>query len=198
MSDTPGSVVEIVEKLDEPESDEEGEISLGQVIESFGTRSYGPVLLIPSLLGVSPVSAIPTAPTLLALTVIIISSQVLFGRDHFWLPGFLSQRSVSEDELEKAREKLNKPAKWLDQAFTKRLEWLTHPPAQRICSAIVICLALCVPPLELIPLAAAAPFLAIAAFGIAFMLRDGLLLLAALALSAGSFGLLAWMLISGG
>ena len=198
MPDTPGSVINIVRRLDEPAPDESGEISLGQVIESFGTRSYGPALLIPSLLGVSPVSAIPTAPTILALVVVIISVQVLLGRDHFWLPDILAQRSVSRGTLSKARKRLSKPARWLDKAFTNRLEALTHPPAQRIASALVISLALCVPPLELIPLAAAAPFLAIAAFGIAFMLRDGLLLLVALALSIGSFGLLGWMLMTGG
>lgn len=44
-------------------------------------------------------------------------------------------------------------------------------------------MAMCVPPLELLPLATTAPMLAIAAFGLALTVRDGVLMIAASALA---------------
>ena len=54
---------------------------------------------------------------------------------------------------------------------------------------MVVALCCTVPPLELIPFASSAPMLAIAAFGLAILVRDGLLMLVALALSLLAVGL---------
>ena len=59
----------------------------------------------------------------------------------------------------------------------------------RRAAAVVVALCCTVPPLELIPFASSAPMLAIAAFGLAILVRDGLLMLVALALSALAVGL---------
>src|SRR5690606_36946996 len=56
----------------------------------------------------------------------------------------------------------------------------------RIAAAICILLALTVPPLELVPFATTAPMGAIAAFGLALFVRDGLLMIIAAALSGGA------------
>jgi len=54
--------------------------------------------------------------------------------------------------------------------------------------AAVMILALCatVPPLEFLPFASSAPMLAIASFGLALLVRDGLLMLIASVLSGGA------------
>ena len=69
----------------------------------------------------------------------------------------------------------------------------------RIAGAVVIALAATVPPLELLPFASSAPMLAIAAFGLALLVRDGLLMLIACALSVAAIGGgLGWFFNRGG
>ncbi|UAB78530.1 exopolysaccharide biosynthesis protein [Erythrobacter sp. SCSIO 43205] len=172
----------VVDKLGELGA-EDGEVCVDQVVETFGARGYGPMLLVPALLGASPLGGIPTVPSILALIIALIAGQMVVGRTHFWLPEFLSQRSVSGEKLQNARDALSKPAQVMDKLFHGRLEWATSDPMPRIASAIVMVLCAVIVPLELVPLAALLPFSAIAAFGLALTVRDGALMLLAIAIS---------------
>ena len=51
-----------------------GSISFGQVQEMAGRRSYGPLLLLPGLVAVSPLSGIPTMPSIIGTIVAIVSA----------------------------------------------------------------------------------------------------------------------------
>ncbi|MEL6738149.1 MAG: exopolysaccharide biosynthesis protein [Pseudomonadota bacterium] len=175
----------MVDRLGELEA-EDGQVRIGQVVETFGDRGYGPLLLVPALLGASPLGGIPTVPSLLALMIGFIAMQIVVGRTHFWLPGFIADRSVSQEKLKSARETLSKPAEVMDQLFHGRLSWATHDPMPRIAAAIIIILCVLIVPLELVPLAALLPFSAIAAFGMALTVRDGALMLLAIAISVAS------------
>ncbi|AKM10687.1 exopolysaccharide biosynthesis protein [Croceicoccus naphthovorans] len=188
MANDPHSVCEILDCLDEV-ADEHDKVSVGDVLDAIGSRSYGPFLLIPALLEITPVGAIPGVPTFLAVIIAIIALQMLFGRKHIWLPGFIRHRSVSADKVEKSSHKLRKIAAFLDKWFHGRLKALTHGVPVRIAALLIIGLCATVPPLEVLPFASSGPMLAIAAFGLGLMVRDGLLMLIATALSLGAFGL---------
>ena len=182
QSSQANSAKAVVDKLGELNA-EDGEVSVDKVVETFGARGYGPMLLVPALLGASPLGGIPSVPSLLALVIALIAGQIVIGRTHFWLPGFLGRRSVSEEKLQNARDALSKPAKLMDKLFHGRLEWATRDPMPRIAAAIVMVLCVTIVPLELVPLAALLPFSAIAAFGLALTVRDGALMLLAIAIS---------------
>lgn len=185
MSQESDSVGDIIERLGEIEP-EDGDIRIKQVIETFGGRSYGPVLLVPALLGASPLGGVPSVPSLLAVVIAVIAAQIVAGRTHFWLPGVIARRSVSRDKLESARDALSKPAAIMDRVFKGRLQWATQDPMPRIAAVIVMALCVAIVPLELVPLAALLPFSAIAAFGLALTVRDGALMLLALSISCVS------------
>ena len=59
---------------------------------------------------------------------------------------------------------------------------------QKVAAVMILLLCLTVPPLEFLPFASSAPMLAIAAFGLALTVRDGLLMLIATALSVAAIG----------
>ncbi len=61
------------------------------------------------------------------------------------------------------------------------------------------CLLLCltVPPLELFPFASTAPMAAIALFGLAMTLRDGLVMALAFLASGAAIGVGAWLALTG-
>ena len=134
---------------------------------------------MPALIGISPVGGIPGVPTFLAVTIFLFAVQMVFGRSHLWLPGIIENRSIKGDKVEKAAEKLRRPAKWIDAIFNERLKPLAGKKAARIAAAIVVLLCVAVPPLELLPFAVILPMAVIAAFGIALLMRDGLIMLLA-------------------
>ena len=153
------------------------------------SRSYGPFLLIPALIDISPVGGIPGLPTALGLIIIIVAAQMLFGRKHLWLPGFIERRSISAEKACRSTKKLRGLAKWLDRWFHGRLPYFTKGPFVRGAAIFCILLALTVPPLELLPFATTAPMAAIAAFGLALLVRDGLLMIIATALALAAVGI---------
>ncbi|MDF2605011.1 exopolysaccharide biosynthesis protein [Sphingomonas sp.] len=185
MADEPHSVGDILNRLDEL-ANEKDEVSLGQTIEAFGNRSYAPFLVILPLIDISPVGSIPGLPTLLALVIVLTAGQLLFGRKHMWLPGFLANRSLKSEKVAKAVKKLRPMAERMDKWFHGRLPALTQGPMVRVAAAAIIVLTLAVPPLELLPMATTAPMAAIAAFGMALLVKDGLLMIVAFVAAAGA------------
>lgn len=155
-------------------------VCVGDVVRTFGDRSFGPMLFIPALVGLSPVGAIPGIPAFLALIIAITATQLAFGRKHVWLPGFLQRRGIAGDHLADAAGKMTGVARWLDRAFHGRIERLTDDPFPEIAAVVVLALCVMIVPLELLPFAVMVPMGAIAAFGLALTVRDGLLMLASL------------------
>jgi hypothetical protein len=167
-------------------------VSVGELVDAVGRRSFGPLLVLGGLLGMTPVAAIPSVPSLIALITILISAQLLFGRDRVWLPRFLERLSVKAEKVQKAVRVARKPARMADRVVKPRLQALTEPVADRLVALACILLALAVPPLEFLPFVAFVPALAITAFGLALIARDGVLVLLAFAITAGAIGTLAW------
>ena len=197
MADDPKSVGDILDRLNEL-AEEKDAISLGQTIEAFGNRSYAPFLIVLPLIDISPVGSIPGLPTLLALIIVLTAVQLLFGRTHMWLPRFLGNRSLSSGKVKKAVEKVRPVGKWMDKWFHGRLPALTQGPMIRVAATAIIVLTLAVPPLELLPLATTAPMAAIAAFGMALLVRDGLLMIVAFVAAAGALAAAAGLWASRG
>lgn len=170
-------------------------VSVGEIVETFGKRSFGPLLLLTGLLGMTPVAAIPTAPSLIALITVLIAGQLLFGRESIWLPRFLEKLSVKSERVAKAAHVAQRPVHVADRIVRPRLKALTTPVADRVVALACVLVAVCVPPLEFLPFVAFVPSLAIFAFGLGLVARDGLLVLIALSISAAVLGLIGWRLL---
>lgn len=183
------SVEAILDDLQEA-AESGGKVAIRDMHEAVGNRGTGVFLLIPGLLGMSPLGAIPTVPTILAILVFLASIQMAFGRKNLWIPEVLSERSVESEKVGDAVEKLRGPAKWLDRHFGQRLSALTSQAVMRTAAITVTMLTLIIPPAELVPLAAIVPFAAIASFGLAMVLRDGAAMLVSFALTLGAVALI--------
>lgn len=178
MSKAHGAVGKMLDELEKLVEDNE-KTTMGEVVEVLGQRSFGPFLLLPALLEMSPVGGIPGVPTVLAAIIVLFAAQIVIGRKHMWLPGFLERRSLRTKRIGKAMPFLRKAGSFLDRWFHGRIKTLTRGAWLRAAAICVIVLALTVPPLELLPFASTAPMAAIAAFGLAMLVGDGLLMLAA-------------------
>lgn len=162
-------------------------VHVSDMQDRLGQRSFGPFLFVPAIIEISPVGGIPGVPTILALIVALFAIQMLFGRDHFWIPGFLSKRSVSGEKLDKGLNKIRPVIRWLDKISRTRLNWAVSQGFLRVLAVLCVLLATSVPPLELLPFASTAPFSAIALFGLGITTQDGLLIVFGLIITVGAF-----------
>ncbi|WP_235513451.1 MULTISPECIES: exopolysaccharide biosynthesis protein [unclassified Sphingomonas] len=189
-SGDPHSVSEVLDRLRELGGQAgDDKAKLGDALEALGQRAYGPFFIIFPLIDISPVGGIPGLPTAMAVVMILLAAQLVLGRKHLWLPGFLANRGLKGAKLVKVADKTRPIARRMDQWFHGRLPALTKGPMVKVAGVAVILLCLTVPPLELLPFASTAPMAAIMAFGIALLVRDGLLMIVACALSVGAVAL---------
>ena len=156
-----------------------GDVTLGEMTHALRFRSYGPFLLVPGLIGVSPLGAIPGVPTLLGLLIALFAVQIVLGRKHIWLPDIIERQSVAGAKLERAMKKMHPVGQWLDRHFHERLEGVLTHRTIRIAAGICLLLVLPMPFFELVPFAAALPMVAVVGFGLAMTLRDGMVMIAA-------------------
>lgn len=162
-------------------------VSIADIKNEIGERSFGPALAVPAIVELSPIGGIPGLPTIIALIVGLIAVQMLLGRDHLWLPGFLERRQIGGGRMAQALRKVRRPMDWLDSLLRPRMTWMTRPPAIRVIAGLCVLLCLTVPPLELLPFASSIPMGAVALMGLGLMARDGLVMAGAAALSSATF-----------
>ncbi len=188
MARSPRSTGDILDCLDEL-ANENDEVDVSQIVDAFGTRTFGPAIMVPALLELTPVGAIPGVPTFLAVIIVLVAAQKMLGRQSLWLPRLITRRHVSAKKLSEATDKLRPVAGFMDRHFHGRFKRVTRAPFSQLAAAMVCLLCLTVPFLEVLPFASSVPMLAIAGFGLAVLVRDGLLMILALAASLAALAL---------
>jgi len=173
-------------------ADHQGRVSLNAIIEAVGSRSFGPLLLITGIIMVSPLSGMPGVPTTMGLLVLLIAGQLLFRRQHFWLPHWMLKRSIGKDKLRKGVNWLRPPARFIDGWLRPRLPVFTHGACIKVISLVCAVIAATMPIMELVPFSAHSAGIALTAFGLSLIARDGLLVLLALLVTAMTFGLIVY------
>lgn len=174
---------------------EEQRISMRQVVESVGSRSFGPLLLVMGVTLFSPLSGIPGMAVFAGLFVMLIAVQMLLGRKNFWLPAFILDRSVPEQKLVKAINWVKPTARRIDRLIKPRLNFMLHPSSTYLLAGLCVVVAAGLPFLELVPFSSSIVGLALAILGLALVARDGLLVLIAVAFILLAGGLLAAKLL---
>lgn len=194
MATHPHSVEDVLDRLEDLAEENQG-VRVGDMVEAFGSRSYGPCLIVPPLLEISPIGGVPGVATATAGVVILFSGQMLLGRKHLWLPGFVTRWSFTSRRLCIATRKMRPIGAWMDRWFHGRLRALTTGVYVRAAAAACIVLSMTVPLLEFIPFASTAPMAAVALFGLALLVHDGALMLAAAAATCAAL-VVAWSVLA--
>ncbi|MBS0126074.1 exopolysaccharide biosynthesis protein [Thetidibacter halocola] len=149
-------------------------LSVGDMLDRVGRRSFMAAVLVPALILVSPLSAIPGSPTVGMLLIVAVTVQAVLGRRQLWLPGFVTRRRVRASRLDKALDWLAGPVAWVDRHTRNRLRLLTQPPLDRIPLLLILCLALPWPVLEPLPMVTSIGAFAVSLLAVGLMLKDGL------------------------
>jgi hypothetical protein len=159
-------------------------VTIRDLRDCIGRRAFAPMLLLASVLGVTPISGIPGVPTTLAVIVILIAGQIALGRDTVWAPRRLLNLKINPAKLRRAVRTLKPFARHVDRLIRPRLTVLTQWPSSAVIVAACALLALSVPPLEFVPFVDWPLWGAMVALSLALFSHDGLLVIVAFALTA--------------
>jgi hypothetical protein len=148
-------------------------ISIQNLMDGLGERSFGFVLLLFGLL--SAVAVVPGLATITAVPLLFFGLQMVAGYPTPWLPGFIANRSFLKRDLERTIEGGLWFLRWVENVCRPRLLFMTGALGERVLGLLVFVLALVIalpgPGTNFLP------GLAIAFMAVAIIQRDGLLLL---------------------
>lgn len=149
-------------------------VTVRDIVDAFGDSASLPVMMVPALIIVSPLSGIPFLPTVLGSVIAIVALQALLGRSGLWLPDVLMRRSVRGDRLHRALERVHRAADWVDAHARPRLRILVRPPLDVFPKAMCFLAGAAMPLLELLPFSSSLLGMAVVFFTAALLLEDGL------------------------
>jgi hypothetical protein len=152
-------------------------VYVGDMVDEIGGNAFGPLMLIPALVAVTPASGIPGLTATCGLIIALVAAQLVFRRKSLWLPGFLRNRSIERSKLETGRDWLSKPARFIDRITAKRLSFLVNPPFDVVPALICLAIGLVMPFMEFIPFSGSIAAGAVGLFALSLVTEDGILAL---------------------
>lgn len=167
------------------------EVSVEDVVNLLGPRSFAPIILAVGLIAITPIDSVPTLPTTFGAIVFLTACQMLLGRQSLWLPRVIARRAVPADRLKKALKWLEPYGRKADNWLGTRLTAFTDGPFLTVIALSCALLALTMPLLELAPLVSTLPALGFAAFGVSLLMRDGVAAIAGIAITIFTLAIVA-------
>lgn len=176
-----GPVQDIVARIDAAAQGER--VSLGEVVAAFGRRSFIPVLMVPALLVVSPLSGVPLFSAACGIAIALISAQMLWpGRETLWLPDRLMRQQVSGARARRAAGALGRLARWLDGHARNRLRVLVvRTPGRSVLEAFCMLAGVAMPVFEVVPFTSSTLGFGVVLIATGLLTRDGLFAVAGMA-----------------
>jgi hypothetical protein len=167
--------------------DAHGPVSIGHIRDALGNRSFAPLLVLFAAFNLLPLP--PGTSAVLGLPLIIVSAQMVYGAKQTWLPGYVSERSLSADTFRKMMEWIVPRLIRIERVIRPRYWPFWRRQGDRVIGCIALALAIVVT--LPIPLGNWLPAFATALLGLALSERDGLLLAVGGALCIASFCVIA-------
>lgn len=170
-------------------------ISIGLVQKIAGARAAGPLLLLPALLAMSPLTIIPGIATLVGLNTVLVAGQIVLGREQVWLPGWLRERCIPKRFAPRLLKFLKPVGKFADDIAKPRAGALTAWPLRRAGAVVCVVLGCAMPIMEVVPFTSTPAGAVIAVYALAITVRDGFLALAWAGLVAALLAVAAALLL---
>ena len=176
------SLAEILRDL----CDGEGDITIGDIVESFGRRAFGALLFVFSVPNLLPLP--PGSSTVLGAPLVLLAPQVAIGVRQPWLPKKLKARALSRRDLANAFDRLIPWLERIEKASRPRLTWMFGPVGDRLiglaCTVLALVLILPIPFGNMLPAAT------VGVLSLSLTQRDGALAAIGSTLFAASIGVL--------
>ena len=161
---------------------ENPKVSVGHLMEHFGGRALGGLLLIFGLACTLPLP--PGGTTIFGAPLVLLTPQLVFGSRQPWLPSKMRKGSINTADLKRG---LPRVLPWLErvEAVSRpRLTFLFGPIGDRAIG--LVCFLLSVVLILPIPLGNILPATAVTVLALALVQRDGVLALMGYGLAGAS------------
>lgn len=176
-------------------TDDLHEVSMRDIVAMVGRRWYGPLLVIPGVIMMTPVIGdIPGVPILMGIIVILISTQLLWQKKSVWLPRWILNKKIDSAKVSHLVSWVRPPSRVVDKLARPRIEIVVKQAGLFIISIMSIIISATTPFLELIPFSATLAGIAITLFGISVLSRDGAIALVAIAFSLATLSTVSFLL----
>ena len=189
----PGDGLTFSQVLERIGAREEPKLHLGELVNAFGERGFGALMLFLGLVS-AVIGAIPGSTTVLGLPILIIAFQLVIRQDQLWLPKWALASSIGRSDYRDAIAGVLPRLRRLERWSRPRLSVMTSEISEVLIglACMILCSILVLP----IPGGNLIPSLIIVAFGFGLVQRDGLAVLAAWTAIAlvGIAGLIVWLL----
>jgi hypothetical protein len=163
------------------ESKEE-RLSVAMVAHAFGDHAFAAIMLVFGLLTI--VSIAPGSTTVVGAPIVIVAWQLVVGRKVLWLPPRLSRRSIRPSDIGRLNARFLRHLRRAERLLAPRLHFLVGAFGSRLVGAV--CLGLSIIIVMPIPLGNLLPGLSVVVLSMALLTRDGIAVLAGLAISVAS------------
>lgn len=152
----------------------EQNISLATILYSLNNRGYAPLLIIPCLLIISPVGAIPGVPAICGVFIFLIAGQMLLGRKKPWLPERVKKLCFETEKFCSGMEKTEPFLRKLDKIIKPRITFMaTNRAANFFVSFISVILSIGIVGIGFIPFLPDLLALPILFFSLGLLTQDG-------------------------
>jgi len=176
-------------------SKDDPKLYLGELVNAFGERGFGALMLFFGLMNIA-IGIIPGTTTILGAPLLLMGLQLLVRQDQLWLPRWALRRSIDRDTYSAGLEKVLPQLKKVERLSRPRLSIMTSDVSEMligIATSLLACILV-------LPIWGGnlVPALIISTFGFGLMQRDGIVVLIGWAGVAGVclFIWLAWELVS--
>lgn len=168
------------------------EVSVDEILDALAHRSFGPLLLVPGLIAVTPVvGALPGVSYTMAVLALIISVQFALSKPKLWMPGFIRERAMDRDSFDKGLKKASPVIRWIDRLVIKRFTLAFHDPMPRVVAGLCVAVSALMVIYASVPGGILLPGIALVLLGLALTTQDGLVLglglIAGMSTIAGTF-----------
>jgi len=171
---------------------------LGELINAFGERGFGALMLFFGLLSVA-IGIIPGTTTILGAPLLLMGLQLMIRQDQLWLPRWALRRSIERETYRQGVARVLPRLRMLERLSRPRLSIMTSEVSEVLIGVATFLLAV----ILVLPLWGGnlIPALIISAFGFGLMQRDGLAIVlgwvaVGLICAAGLVVWLAWTWVS--
>lgn len=171
---------------------------LGELVNAFGERGFGALMLFFGLLSVA-IGIIPGTTTVLGAPLLLMGLQLAIRQDQLWLPRWALRRSIERETYRQGVARVLPRLRKMERLSRPRLSIMTSELSEVLIGVATFLLAV----ILVLPLWGGnlIPALIISAFGFGLMQRDGLAILIAwtavgLIVVAGLVVWLAWTWVS--
>lgn len=151
--------------------------NMGEFVDALGRANYAPMLILPALALVSPLSGVPGFTTLCGVMIAGVSLQQIIHRSSIWLPRWIRRARLRTDRVRRAYRWFRIPAKWLDRITQRRLRMLVTEPFLIVPQLLCLICGAVMPLLEVIPFTSSILGVVIVLLAAGMFVGDGLLVL---------------------